>query len=128
MALALVKKIRIFLLLLIAGFILFFCTSKYSKQHYLSTGKIASSLYKEVFCIYTGGVMVSGTYSYYLTDSVNFRKYLGTSYNNDERIHCDMLDSNRVMVFRVSFHGDRKDTIEKTVYLLSELKSEGKYD
>ncbi len=128
MALSLEKKSRMLIFLLIVGFMLLSCTSKYSKQHYFGTGKISSGLYKEVFCINTGGVMASGSYSYYLTDSVSFRKYLGTSYSDEEIIHCEMFDSGRIMVFRVSFRGNEKDTISKEFYQLSELKSEGKYD
>lgn len=126
-------RIKTFCILIIMGIIAFEFScisedSKYSKNHYISTAKITTGLYKEVFEINFGGLMTNGSYSYYLTDSSNFRKYIGSTYDDNERIHCGMLDSDRLVVFRFFYIGERSDIVNRTIYFLSSLKKEGKFE
>jgi hypothetical protein len=59
---------------------------KRSKQHYIGSGALcnyktggcACNLYAEHYNVYDRGAWGTGLNSEYLTDSVNFRKYLGT--------------------------------------------------
>jgi hypothetical protein len=92
----------LFFTFLVSGFIITACTSKYSKEHHEGTGIIKSNLYRECFLVYSGGVLANNSYSYYLTDSANFRKYIGTVYFDDEQILCKVLDTNRILVYNVS--------------------------
>lgn len=103
------------------------CYSKYSKKNHLNTIKVGNQLFYEIYKISSGGTLASDTYSYYLTDSINFRKYLGTIYYDDEHLYCKEIDSDRTIVYR-AYRNIEGDTIEKTIYCLSDLKSEGKFD
>lgn len=103
------------------------CYSKYSKKKHIGTIKIGEHLYNEVFKVYSGGALASDSYSNYLTDSVSFRKYIGTVYYDDEELYCKTLDSNRILVYRLNIR-NKSDTLEKEVYIISELKKKGKFD
>lgn len=114
-------------ILLFVGLLFTSCTSKYSKEHHEGTGIIDSNLYRERFLVYSGGAFANNSYSFYITDSANFRKYIGTVYYDDEQLFCNVLDSNRVLVYRAKRNNEH-DTLEKKIYLLSDLKKEGKFD
>lgn len=114
-------------LLLIIGFFIFSCTSKYSKTRHEGTTEILSDLYEESYLVYSGGTLANDSYSYYLTDSINFRKYIGTIYFDDEHLFCKMLDSNSVLVYSVNRYHD-KDTLEMKKFSLKELKEEGRFE
>jgi len=103
------------------------CHSKYSKKKHVGTVKIGEHLYNEIYQVYAGGVLANDSYSDYLTDSVNFRKYVGTVYYDDEKNYCKLIDSNTVLVYRLNIR-NKNDTLEKKIYLLSDLKKEGKFD
>lgn len=103
------------------------CTSIYSKKQHEGTGIIDSNLYRERFLVYSGGALANDSYSYYLTDSVNFRKYIGTIYYDDEQLYCKSLDSNKILVYRAK-RNNENDTMEKKIYIISDLKKEGKFE
>lgn len=114
-------------LLFFAGILIISCTSKYSREQYEGTGIIDSNLYRERFLVYSGGALANNSYSFYLTDSIKFRKYIGTVYFDDEQLFCSVLDSNRILVFRAK-RNNENDTLDKKIYLLSELRKEGNFD
>ena len=103
------------------------CNSKYSKKNHIGTIKIYDHLYNEIFKVYSGGALANDSYSNYLTDSVSFRKYIGTVYYDDEELYCKTLDTNRILVYILNIR-NKNDTLEKKVYLLSDLKKEGKFE
>lgn len=120
---------RIFLFytaIIVFSFLVQSCDSKYSKKNHLSTIKINDHLYYEIYKITSGGTLASDTYSDYLTDSVNFRKYVGTVYYDDEQNRWKVIDSNTVLVYRLNIRNN--DTLEKKIYIISDLKKEGKFD
>jgi hypothetical protein len=128
--LIIVKMRRI--LLYTASIIVFYflvqsCDSKYSKKNHLNTLQVDNHLFYEIYKITSGGALASDTYSYYLTDSVNFRKYVGTIYYDDEHLNCKSIDSNRILVYRAKRNNEH-DTLEKKIYILSDLKKEGKFE
>lgn len=102
------------------------CSNKYSKENYISTYNIGNGLYKETFQVYSGGVFAGNSYSYYLTDSINFRIYIGTKYHDDERFLCELSNPKTVKASKVLFHTD--DTIEVNYYSIEQLKKEGKFE
>lgn len=121
---------RVFLFsafIMVFSFLVQSCDSKYSKKNHLNTLQVENHLFYEIYKITSGGALASDTYSYYLTDSVNFRKYVGTIYFDDEHLYCKALDLNHVLVYRAK-RNNENDTLEKCIYLLSDLKKEGKFD
>lgn len=120
---------RIFLIysaIIVFSFLIHSCDSKYSKKNHLNTIKINDHLYYEIYKITSGGTLASDTYSDYLTDSVNFRKYVGTVYYDDEQNRWKIIDSNTVLVYRLNIRNN--DTLEKKIYIISDLKKEGKFE
>lgn len=117
------KKILYFVLLII----ICSCVNKYSKKHHVTTLKIDSNLYNEVYKVYSGGVFASDSYSNYITDNENFRKYVGTVYYDDEQIYCDVIKKDTIrVVLRSKF--DTSDIKNIAFYSLKELKKEGKFE
>jgi len=113
-------------LLIILGLLLVIlsCSNKYSKSEHIATIQIGPNLYNEVYKVYSGGVFASDSYSNYITDSVNFRKYVGTRYYDDEEIYCSLSDSNTVLVVKLS-KVNTADTIEKKFYKINKLITDG---
>jgi hypothetical protein len=103
------------------------CNSKYNKNNHLSTIEIGNNIYYEKYKVFSGGVYANDSYSHCLTDSVSFRKYVGTIYYDDEHLFCKSMDSNTVIIFRAK-RSNLKDTLEKHIYLISDLKREGKFE
>lgn len=103
------------------------CSTKYSKSEHIATIQIGPNLYNEVYKVYSGGVFASDSYSNYITDSVNFRKYVGTRYYDDEEIYCNLIDSNTVLVVKRS-KSNTADTIEKKFYKINKLIADGEFD
>lgn len=57
--------------------IYFLFVGKNEKYHFITTFNLGDSLYVEKYELYTLGNTPSGEYAEYLTDSINFRKYIG---------------------------------------------------
>ena len=126
------KKGCIIIVVFIAAIISFLIIrpyyAKYSKKEHIGTFQLSEHLFREAYLITAGGVLASDTYSAYLTDSVSFRKYIGTIYSDHEQLYTELLDSNHILVYRGS-RRDRSDTIgNKKIYELSELKNAGKFE
>lgn len=86
------------------------CTSKYSKKNYRGAEKIeGSGCFLECYQTYSGGVFAGDSYSYYLTDSVNFRAFGITKYHDDELIRVSFNDG---IVYLYKVERMKEDTIE----------------
>ena len=84
------------LLSLIFIFCLISCVNNYSKRKYIGTKEIGNNIYQETFEVYSGGVFASSSYSYYLTDSLNFREYIGTIHDDHESLLCEKLNNKNI--------------------------------
>jgi hypothetical protein len=70
------------------------CVNYMNKQHHITTVNLRNykpngcklNLYREDYCVYGMGALGSDLNSVYLTDSANFRVYIGTYDNEDEHI------------------------------------------
>lgn len=115
------------LLSLVVLFIMACCNSKHSKAKLIGSSLVSSNLWTEAYLISAGGVWASNTYSYYLTDSVYFRKYIGTVHFDDEQLFCGHVDADHVMVY-ISKRYDNSDTSYSSLHSLSYLKAKGDFD
>ena len=70
---------------ILAIFMYIACSSKYSRKNHRVTFILNDSLFVEKFKVFSGSATTSDSYSYYLTDSLHFRKYIGTEDNNNEQ-------------------------------------------
>jgi hypothetical protein len=109
--------------------------SVYSKKNHLKTSKIKDDLYSEVFFIRSILSEDISRYSEYITDSVNFRKYVYT-YSTGEWIYGEMTKDNNILtIYKITGKSPDKqedkiifDTTKIASYNISELKREGKFE
>ena len=98
--------------------------------------KLNDCIYKEVYQLDIGSVFTGNTYSYYITDTISFRKHVAITYYDDERIRMEISDSNTVKVYKITktsmFQGNSSYAIYDTTilgtYNINELIKEGKFD
>lgn len=112
------------------------CSSTRTKEHHKFTvnlckyeiNKCACNLYAEVYQVFGMGAMGSDLDSQYLTDSINFRVFLGTFDEEDEMIitRCKgdsiQIEKARRVSHGVSMNKARIIIMSKT-YSLTDLKS-----
>ncbi len=65
------------------------CIDKRSKKEFKSSKRICDSLYMELYTVFGSGALGGDLLSAYITDSTNFRKYLGTFDNAEGGYHCE---------------------------------------
>lgn len=115
------RKINVILITL---FFLFFlgCSSNRSKKKFFISGLISKNLTVEKYIVGSWGALSAETYSVYLTDSINFRVFVGIHGNEDNFTYTCIKDC--VYVIRLSQIGVEKAKVIDTlkVYRLSELK------
>ena len=120
------KKIIIYtaFFLLIIG-----CYSYRSKKHFGGTVVICNKLYVEFFNVFSSGAFGGDMISEYLTDSTNFRIYIGTFDNADYKyVYGCYGDS--IMVKKL--HNTNRDTfpsvIETRIFSLKKLEKEKQFE
>lgn len=102
--------------------------TNYSKDTPIGAAKITTGLYREVYRIYGGGVYGGDVYTVYLTDSLSFRKYLGKMFDH-EQIIAKSINQGQVTVIKIDLDKEPpSNVIDSTVYSLSDLKKESKWE
>lgn len=97
----------------------------YSKKNHLRTTIVNENLYLETYNVYNGGAIGGAVETSYLTDSINFRKYLGKAMDY-ELIYTFVFQQNMVLVVKINTDNYK---VKKTeIYSISELKKEGKFE
>ena len=119
-----INKLKYFKTYFLCTLAIISCNTKYSKKNHIGTSKIANSIYLEVYSTYEGGVFAGNSYSYYLTDSVNFRELVIAVNNDDETIKRDFKDG-LVYFYKIA---SIEDTIEVKVLDINKLAKNGKWD
>ncbi len=110
--------------------------SKYSKENHTRTFILDKSLYIEQYKVLSGGggATTCDIYSCYITDSVNFRKYIGEEDFCSKRIRWNYKDARNVEFYAIYSDFDEinnkpfDDTIKIGSYNISNLIKEGKFD
>ena len=103
-----IKKV-FFILFLVIGFFFiiggaFFFINKMSKSNHIATFNLDKKLYAEKFDLYNWRNKSSGFYAEYITDSVNFRKYVGLY--NDYSFFSYSIQCNNIIVKQI----DKQDS------------------
>lgn len=104
-----------------------------NKSYYISTTDLhtqktecACHLYIETYCVYGGGAWGSDVDAHYLTDSINFRMYLGVADEEDERISVkckgDRIDYKKIIIASSGLEWNRPKIIEQKRYSIKDLK------
>ena len=104
------------------------CVNKYSKDNFVGTQELKETIYRERFQIHSGGVFAGDSYSDYLTDSVNFRKYVGTAYHDNEMLIYALSSDTVVDVYKITWNFSNNDTLKIASYNFNDLIRLGKFD
>ena len=104
--------------------------SNYSKENHLKTNEIKDSLYNEIFLIRSISADKE-RYSEYITDSVNFRKYVCT-HDFGEWIYGEITKNDVLAIYKISGTVSETqivfDTTKIATYNIGELKLEGRFE
>jgi hypothetical protein len=106
------------------------CANDRSKTGYHDTVPLCDGrFYVEIFTIMGGGAFGGDRVSAYLTDSVNFRKYLGTYIEGKESIATE-CKGDSVYIYRTKENAPRQKPIivNRWVYTAEELKKSKVFD
>lgn len=122
-------KIKIVKGLLLFSFIclVYGCINKKSKKKLFSTKSVCNGLWREKFTVFSGGAHSAELYSDYLTDSVNFRAYIGT---HDEHENFEYkCNGDSILVQKFTFKDSNVSTVLlKLTFTLSNLQKEHKFE
>ena len=100
----------------------------YNKNKHLHTDSLGSNIYEERFKPFSGGVLMTDTYTYYLTDSTNFRILLGQC-DEKELFKCIVLgDTIKAIKYSRRIYYGKEIPIDSVIYSIKELKQKGNFD
>lgn len=110
-------------------FFLFSCRNDRNKDTHSSTVMVCNkSLFVETYTIFGNGAYGGDRVSDYLTDSTNFRIYIGTYDNGDEGYSYE-CKGDSINVYKITGRRENKNKIiSTTVYSLSELRKKKVFD
>jgi len=100
------------------------CVDKQSRKEYKRTVKVCDNLYVEMYTVFGSGALGGDLLSDWLTDSANFRNYIGTF---DDAHGGITYKCNGDILFVTQLpdgQSSSSDTIEVRYYLLSKLKEQ----
>lgn len=103
------------------------CVDKKSKQKLFSKKLVCDKIWREKFRVFSGGALSAELYSDYITDSVNFRVYVGS---HDEysgfQYECN---GDTLFVNKFKVNAERNSTIiERSSFSLSVLQKRHKFE
>ncbi len=100
------------------------CVNKHSKKEYKYTNEVCSGLYIETYMVFGIGAYGGDLLSEYMTDSTNFRAYIGT-YDDAIGNYSYTCEKNNVFIQKVSRENvDNIKVIETKSFDLQELKNQ----
>jgi len=126
------KKRTIKTVLILLGIILgIWCcnnTLKMSKDRHQHTEKLSNGIFKEKFETFSGGVLMTNDYSYYVTDSTTFRKFIGDC-DEKEIYRCIVLgDTIRAIKYSRRIHYGKDTPIDSVFFSIKALKKDGVFN
>jgi hypothetical protein len=127
------KKRTIIKLALLGVFFLliwkWYYNNHYNKESHKFSSIISDGIYEEVFLLSASGVLANDLYSCYITDSINFRKFVGR-FDNKEKYIFDLANRDTIKSVRYSrriYYG-KSIPIDTLYFSISKLKEEGDFD
>jgi hypothetical protein len=103
------------------------CVDKKSKQKLFATKSVCNNIWREKYRVFSGGAFSAELYSDYITDSVNFRFYVGS---HDEYAGFEYkCNGDTLFVRKFKVNEDRSSSIiENSIFRLSVLRKEHKFE
>jgi hypothetical protein len=111
------------LLVLNIALLLVSCVNNSSKKNLVNTIHICGKLHVEVYKVFASGAHGGDLIAEYLTDSTNFRKYIGT-YDDGFEIYTYSCDETAIVVRRIKREvGTKNKEISRIVLDLKTLRN-----
>ncbi len=119
-----VIKVVVFVMLAF-GFYKFHRIMFYNKTNHLNTFILGEGIFEEKFQPFSGGVLMSDTYSYYLTDSTRFRILLGQC--DEKELYRCMVKGDLIKAVKYSrrIHYGKEIPIDSLYFSIIKLKEQG---
>jgi hypothetical protein len=120
-------------IIIIAVFLIYCNQEKrnYDKTEYIISKKISENVFLEMYQPYTGGVLDGNIYSYYITDSTAFRKYIGKC-DDKEVYRFVVLSNDSIKAVKWSWRNRMGDLpeipIDSVLFSIKELKREADFE
>ena len=106
----------------------FACRSDRSKSKLENVTPLCDKrLYTESYMIFNNGALGGDRISAYLTDSINFRKYIGT-FDNADHFYFFECHGDSVNVYYVKQHSPNNIILSTKAYSISNLKKDSQFD
>jgi hypothetical protein len=105
------------------------CSSERNKNRHFSTTEICNKIYVERYIIFSSGAYGGDVHAKYLTDSINFRVYIGTEDTETENLFT--LCKGDSLIVEKSFMSkgiNSSKIISSKLYSKKVLVKEGKFD
>lgn len=107
-----------------------FCDNayKFNKDKHQHTEALGGHIFKEKFETFSGGVLMTNDYSYYVTDSVTFRKFVGQC-DEKELYKCKVLgDTIKAVKYSRRIRYGKETAIDSVFFSIKALKKEGDFE
>ena len=102
------------------------CINNYNKDKLVVKKLICENIWREKFRVFSGGAYSAELYSDYITDSVNFRVYIGTHDEHSNFLYRCIGDT--IIVEKFERNNISEVKIDSSILLLSKLKKEKRFD
>lgn len=107
----------------ILGILFISCNDNYSRKDHKYTTKLKQGLFVETFTVFGSGAFGTDKVSDYLTDSILFRKYIGSFYEGVENYYYKVSnDTIYVEKYKVGIYVKGKTLLHREQLIISELK------
>jgi hypothetical protein len=118
-----------FNVLLLSLLLLYSCRNDRSKDDHDRTSRVCdSSFFVETFTVFGGGAWGGDMVSQYLTDSTNFRIYIGT-YDNAHEAYSYECQGDTITVYRTEADSTGKRRITTTIFhSIADLRKSKKFE
>lgn len=102
-------------------------TDKRSKKSFKTSFRVCDSLYMELYTVYGSGALGGDLLSGYLTDSMQFRKYLGT-FDDAQGAIAVNCNNDSIIVKELVIDGMIRTVKQTRFFSRKVLKGEGRFD
>lgn len=100
----------------------------FNKTNHIKTFVLGEGIFEEKFQPFSGGVLMSDTYSYYLTDSINFRILLGQC-DEKEIFRCTITrGSIKAVKYSRRIYYGKEIAVDSVFFLIKNLKEQRKVE
>jgi len=114
-----------FSVLIILSILSVSCQDYYSRKSHKRTTELQKELFVETFTIFGSGAYGTDVVTQYLTDSIEFRKYIGTFDEGNEFYYYNISgDTVNVEKYKVGMNGKGKTLLKREQLLISSLKKQ----